>query len=520
MGLTVEETARAIELAKKLKLLDIRDQDNSETTAAFLLTEDGEPFRCGEIHRVMDRFADQCISEGMDMMIMAPVAHGKTVWALGWILRKLGKDQSLRVKIVSNKDSDAKDRCDVLAANIEKNPAFTSLYSGCVPGNKWGREGYRLKRDGGVSSVDANIQGYGILGGATGPRADVLFFDDATSLKNSILTPADREKVYKAATGGFTSRLSSRGIRLWLANPWHISDASSRMERDHGFKCLKIKVNEKITGLEVWIDGEHIEDIPLADEIGQTREVILKQKERLSNVEFQRLYHLRYMSDEDAKIKMDTIEQAAFTWHEPKDADCVFGETKWAEGDIILASDWAFSTRNASDEAVFMAGWRSRKERAANKKPVIYLLPGKWYVHGRMGEALYKRAVTWFHSFPRPPRKWGGEANGPQKHVFGRILEAAKGMEMPIRKSVVHELKPQSDKIADISVLVGSALELGELRLPKDVHGEWMMPSLIAQLHGLGIEAHDDHADTAKMVLETAASAKAASLAAMSSEIV
>ncbi len=436
------------------------------------------------------------------------MAHGKTLWALGWVLRRLGQDQSLRVKIVSNKEGDAKDRCDVLASNIDNNKTYTELYPECIPGDKWGREGYRLKRDGGSSSVDANIQGYGILGGATGPRADILFFDDATSLKNAILTPADREKVYKAATGGFTSRLSSRGIRIWLANPWHISDASSRMETGHGFRCLKIKVNEDITGLEVWKDGAFERTLSLADEIGQTREVILKQKERLSAVEFQRLYHLRYMSDEDAKIKMETIESAAYTWLEPKDESCVFGDTPWLDGDIILASDWAFSTRNQSDEAVFMAMWRSRKEKASNRKPVSYLLPGRWYKHDRMGETLYEKAVVWYNSFPRRPRKWGGEANGPQKHVFGRILEKAKGMSMAIPRNVVHELKPQSDKVADIAVQVGAALELGELRMPKDADGDWMMPKVVSQLHGLGVDAHDDHADCVKMLVETSNEAK------------
>lgn len=505
--LTADESAVLCAILEREALEHARAIGGADALAYWMVTERSASFRVDALHRVMDEFLDGCIRDGVDAMICAPTAHGKTVWALGRVAMWIGEDPTLRVKVVSSDWENASARTAVIAANIDQSPRFNAMYPKARKGEPWGAKGYTLQRPGGISQVDPTLESFGVLSNATGPRADVLLFDDCTTQKNAILTPAEREKVFRAIVEGFTSRLcprvkgTPRGMRLYLYNPWHQDDASARLDTDKGlgFRSLRLRMAEPATHIEVWIEGEHVKDVPLATGLGWDVEAIAHRRKTFGETGYNRLYRLQPVSDEDSKIPMGLLESRAYQWT---------GAMNWAEGDLFLGLDPAYSTKRASDEAVLCAVWRSRTEKTAAKKAVHYLLPAPFTVSGKWGSDLFRKAAQAWASMPQRPRRFAIEANGPQAMVPEQVKKAAQEIGAPIPESAVLRLNPSADKTADIAVTVGGALELGELRIPKDAQGEWMLPKMVLQLFELGVGSHDDQADALKMALQASADSK------------
>lgn len=195
----------------------LRDKDNNPITAEAL-------HQCWHIH------VEYCWQRGLHPSIVAPVNTGKTTQlVVGRIAFEIGKDPSLRVKIVSGVDDLASERVEAIAELISKPGPYRVVFPNVRPGRRTTRRKgeefnqHEILLDRPGFSVDPTVKAYGVLSAGTGGRADLILFDDAVSKENS-LHEEPRKKVGQRVDEVWMSRLEPTGRVLWLANPWHAED--------------------------------------------------------------------------------------------------------------------------------------------------------------------------------------------------------------------------------------------------------------------------------------------------------
>lgn len=180
----------------------------------FVLAEVGAAFRQAPVHRDLQRF----LSVHPRALIEMPRDHGKTTQVLGRILWELGRDPSLRIKIVCGTDAIARERVRFLRDAIASNERLRLVWPGLVPASPWLAEAFTVERPEGA--VGPTVAAFGIGSGSTGTRADLLVCDDVVDAK-SIASPAQREFVRREFENNLMNLLEPHG-RFWgLCTPWH-----------------------------------------------------------------------------------------------------------------------------------------------------------------------------------------------------------------------------------------------------------------------------------------------------------
>lgn len=222
--------------------------------------EKGRPLTPASLHKVMSAHVEACWDAGLHAAILAPFGHGKSVsMVVGRAAYELGRDPSLRIKIVCNGDARARERVMGVGALISS-PPYRALFPRIRPVSperqkkeralaQWTQHAIYVDRPGGA--IDPSIHAAGIFSQGTGGRADVLFFDDIADHENSINKPELRSKVISTFEGVWLQRLTPAGRALFVGTPYHEADVTHDLMKRPGWSLLRIWVAEDFGRLEM-----------------------------------------------------------------------------------------------------------------------------------------------------------------------------------------------------------------------------------------------------------------------------
>lgn len=187
----------------------------------YCLTDDrtGIPLRLCPMHLEWQ----QLMGHRKFLVLLGPREHGKSTNLVGRVLWELGNNPNVRVKIVSNNSSNAQKRLRAIKKHIESNPRLHRVFPHLKPDySKWAETAILVVRP--QIMIDSSVEAYGVFAAATGSRCDILIFDDVADMKNSILNPADREKVRETVLSDWMNMLVDGGWCVDIATLWHKAD--------------------------------------------------------------------------------------------------------------------------------------------------------------------------------------------------------------------------------------------------------------------------------------------------------
>src|SRR5438445_7001954 len=169
-------------------------------------------------------------------LIELPRDHGKSVQICIRILWELGRDPSLRVKIVCASDAVAAERCRFLRNAIAQNECVRLAFPELRPGRPWGATRFTIRRPADV--IGPSVTAIGVGSVSTGSRADILVCDDIVDVK-ALRSRADRERVKAFFHENLMNLLEPDG-RFWgLFTPWHKDDLNSDLKQNPAYALFR-----------------------------------------------------------------------------------------------------------------------------------------------------------------------------------------------------------------------------------------------------------------------------------------
>lgn len=199
-----------------------RARVDSDAFIEYVFVDDvtGNPVKQGKLHRRWQR----TMRKHRYCLIIGPREHGKSTQVVGHALWRLGNNPNLRIKVISNNDKEASKRIVEMQQHIEKNPRFKRVFPNVVPdeGGSWNSERFYIKRD--RVMREPSVEGYGVLSGGTGGRADFIILDDVVDRKNALTQPSLRIAVKDAVKTDWLALLADNGSVVAICTLWHKDD--------------------------------------------------------------------------------------------------------------------------------------------------------------------------------------------------------------------------------------------------------------------------------------------------------
>jgi len=221
--------------------------------------ERGNPFTQFPIHRIWHAFIDLCETNSITPIILAPWGSGKSQQiAIARVLWEIGKNPSIRIKLVCNSDDNAKLRVAAIGRYIQESKEYKAVFPDVVPDKAafWSAHSLFVEREG--QSVDPTVDAKGILSTGIGGRADLIMFDDIVDMRNAIEQPALRQKVKQSFTNVWMSRLDVEGRAWYIATAWHHDDLTSLLRFDRSkrqrYWILTQAVSDSLETLHLTLD--------------------------------------------------------------------------------------------------------------------------------------------------------------------------------------------------------------------------------------------------------------------------
>ena len=273
-----EQYAQALEQ----KVIQLAREDINVFCRYVMRDEKGNPFSQAPMHKAWHGFIDFCELHERRPIILAPWGSGKSGQvSIARCLWELGRDPSLRIKIVSNADEIAKLRVASIGRYITESREYSLVFPDVKPDRKgsWSAHSLFVERKG--RSVDPSIEAKGIMATGIGGRADIIIFDDVVDQRNAIEQPALRAKVKDNFANVWMSRLDQGGRTWYIATAWHHDDLTSYLRFNAAMRDSYWVMTQAITDDLEWLrvtlevsDGyeklvrEAIESVVGEDEIG------------------------------------------------------------------------------------------------------------------------------------------------------------------------------------------------------------------------------------------------------------
>ena len=196
------------------------------------------------MHRAWIQHVDYCWSHGYRALIQAPFGSGKSsCLAVPLLAHVIGKDQNVRIKIVTNDDDSASKRVGAVRKILETR-LYRQVFPSVVHGGGWTGHELFVKRLG--HSLDPTIHARGVFTTGIGGRCDVELFDDVTDQKNS-MDALQRRRVLSLLEGTWLSRLEPDGRVLAIGTTWHADDALHHLMQRPRWCSLKQMVSDDCT---------------------------------------------------------------------------------------------------------------------------------------------------------------------------------------------------------------------------------------------------------------------------------
>ena len=289
--------------------------DPNEFLAHCLPDPQGRMLRQAPVHRELQAF----LTAHPKAVIELPRDHGKSVQVCGRIVWELGRDPSLRVKLVCATDQLATERTRFLRDAVADNPLVRAVFPDLVPDEPWAADAFTVRRPARV--IGPSVAAFGLGSGATGARADLLVCDDVVDVR-AMASKAERDRAADYFHNNLLNLLEPGG-RCWsLCTPWHADDLNARLGQNPAFARFRRAVGP---GLEpVWA-----EKWP-ADKLAERRQEV-------GSTAFARGYHLTVLDPSQVVVPAATVQ----TWWDEL--------PRPAFEQVVLAVDPAVSTKPGAD---------------------------------------------------------------------------------------------------------------------------------------------------------------------------
>jgi predicted phage terminase large subunit-like protein len=295
-----------------------RCRDDPCALAAFAFTDPaGRPLRPAAVHRELQAF----LSRHPRALVELPRDHGKSVQVCIRLLWELGRDPSLRVKVVCATEALAAERSRYLRDAIAGNAMLRRAFPHLRPARPWEATGFTVARPAAV--LGPSVAALGVGAASTGTRADLLVCDDVVDVK-ALRSRSARERARAFFHENLVNLLEPDG-RLWcLFTPWHADDLNGHLKRNGEYALFRRAVGDDLA--PVWPEK-------------WPRERLEQRRREVGAVAFARGYRLACVPDEDVPIRAAWVRY----WTEP--APCEF---------VVLAVDPAVSAKARADASALV----------------------------------------------------------------------------------------------------------------------------------------------------------------------
>lgn len=453
------------QLAELETVLRAREDPNAFTE--YIMTDErtGKRFTQGEIHRTMHRLW----SGHARCAIVKAREHGGSAQLRARILWEIGKNPNIRIKYVSATDELATSKVRVLKEMIEGEPRLQKVFPHLRQGESvWSDGQFTVIRH--RFSPDPTVQARGVLASATGGRADLLVFDDATDERNSLAEPGKRGRVVQAVFETWLNLVTDPekgGRAWWMSNVWHASDAAAEIRKRKTFQVLEAFVDDSLD--PIWP-----EEWP--------RHRLLEHRETIGTLAFSRGFQGRPWDDAMSPVLQEWLH--LYLKDElPRAEDAL-------QLDIFVGVDLAISEKPTAD-------WTGVVVVGRDDDYNVFVLEAlrRRFDFPKTLRLIQQVADRWC------PRKIGIESVGYQKAVPQALRQS---WSYP-----VVEVPHNTSKFMRAQMLVGKPAESGKLHflgLPagdgREIHQSQKL--LWDELIMFGSGQHDDLADALGIAMQMA----------------
>lgn len=221
----------------------------------------GHPVRLAAHHRMLLDVLDLAMEGGTYLFCCAPVRFGKTSVGEGVIAFLLGRDPTLRAKIVCANENRATERASKIKRQIERNGRLRALFPDLRVAGR-GRAG-RIFVRGHDEQRDPALEAVSVTSGVEGSAVDLLWLDDADD-KRVQVSAARREEVRGAVVDTYLNRLEPGAAVFGIATRWHAEDLFGHFADDEEARAawmhLEMRIPDDLHGLDALVlgDGPHV----------------------------------------------------------------------------------------------------------------------------------------------------------------------------------------------------------------------------------------------------------------------
>lgn len=165
------------------------------------------------------------LSSAPNVVLIAPVEHGKTQQIVARLIWELGRNPSLRICLLSSTAEMAQKVLNQVRLQIERNPRIREVFPSLVPstntGDPWTQHAITVRRH--TYAKDPSIQAHGAYGPVVGSRLDLIVLDDVLDFKNT-RTLEQRKKLMDWVDTTVITRATANA-RVWaIGTPWASDD--------------------------------------------------------------------------------------------------------------------------------------------------------------------------------------------------------------------------------------------------------------------------------------------------------
>lgn len=298
-----------------------RAREDPDAFVEFCFTDPGgRPLRQAAVHHDLQAF----LSAAPRALVELPRDHGKSTQVCARLVWELGRDPSLRVKVVCASEALAAERGRFVREAIATNRRLKLVFPDLAAGVPWTDTRFALARRANV--IGPSVTAIGVGAASTGARADLLVCDDIVDVK-AVASRAERDRVKAAFRDNLLNLLEPTG-RFWgLSTPWHRDDLNAELKKNPAFAVFRRAVGDAADDLApVWP-----ERWPAA--------ALAARRAEVGAVSFARGFRLVAVADGEQSIPLGWVRY----WDEPREADRV-----------ILSVDPALSTKSSADRSALV----------------------------------------------------------------------------------------------------------------------------------------------------------------------
>lgn len=250
-----------------------------------------------ELHRLLDKGmrgkgSNSSVAKHRQVAIVWPRSAGKTHQIIARVIWELGNNPNLRVKLTAESDKTAKKRAYEIKTHLEKNKWVHAVFPNLKPAQKdvWTNTAFYVKRQ--RISRDPSFEACGVLGSATGGRADILIGDDVVGRRNALTQPAMRKEVKGAWNSVWMNLLTKGGRAIYICTPWHKDDLSHEIVAKRTWITFMVSVGANYE--TPWPARWDKEELAL-------------KHEDIGTIEYNRAYRHQAADESDVPIESDWI---------------------------------------------------------------------------------------------------------------------------------------------------------------------------------------------------------------------